>query len=64
MCATLAGAEERMSRYGSRLSAALARVDAGERDAVARPLAGSYDEVWTELHRDLELTTTATPVAT
>jgi DNA-binding MarR family transcriptional regulator len=65
MCATLAGAEERMSRYGSRLSAALARVDAGERDAVARPLAGSYDEVWTELHEDLELTTAAaTPVAT
>jgi hypothetical protein len=46
-----------MSRYGRRLSAALARVDAGDRDALARPLAGSYDEVWAELHADLELTT-------
>jgi hypothetical protein len=54
-----------MSPYGRRLSVALARVDAGDQDAVARPLAGSYDEVWTELHQDLELTTTvaATPVA-
>jgi hypothetical protein len=65
ICAALAGMAERMSPYGRRLSVALARVDAGDRDAVARPLAGSYDEVWTELHRDLELTTTvgATPVA-
>jgi DNA-binding MarR family transcriptional regulator len=64
ICASLAGVEERMSRYGRRLSAALARVDAGERDAVARPLAGSYDEVWTELQEDLQLTSTAaTPVA-
>jgi hypothetical protein len=64
ICTALAGVEERMSRYGRRLSAALARVDAGERDAFARPLAGSYDEVWTELHQDLEATMTvaATPV--
>jgi hypothetical protein len=59
ICATLAGVEERMSRYGPRLSAALARVDRGERDAVARPLAGSYDEVWTELQEDLEATRVA-----
>ena len=57
ICATLAGIAERMSRYGRRLSTALARVDTGDRDAVARPLAGSYDEVWTDLHTDLELTT-------
>jgi DNA-binding transcriptional ArsR family regulator len=65
ICATLAGIAERMSPYGRRLSVALARVDAGDQDAVARPLAGSYDEVWTELHQDLEQTTTAaaTPVA-
>jgi hypothetical protein len=59
ICATLAGVEERMSLYGPRLSAALARVDRGERDAVARPLAGSYDEVWTELQEDLEATRVA-----
>jgi hypothetical protein len=59
ICATLAGMAERMSPYGRRLSASLARVDAGDRDAVARPLAGSYDEVWTDLHIDLDLTTTA-----
>ena len=59
ICATLAGMAERMSPYGRRLSAALARVDGGDWDALARPLAGSYDEVWTDLHTDLELTTTA-----
>jgi hypothetical protein len=65
ICATLARVEDRMSLYGPRLSAAVARVDAGERDAVARPLAGSYDEVWSELHEDLEATVrvAATPVA-
>jgi hypothetical protein len=65
ICATLARVEDRMSLYGRRLSAAIARVDAGDRDAVARPLAGSYDEVWTELHEDLEATVrvAATPVA-
>jgi hypothetical protein len=65
VCATLARAEHRMSTYGPRLSAAVARVDSGDRDAVARPLAGSYDEVWTELHEDLEATlrVATTPVA-
>jgi hypothetical protein len=59
ICATLAGLAERMSPYGRRLSAALARVDAGDQHALAGPLADSYDEVWTDLHSDLELTTAA-----
>ena len=45
ICATLAVMAERMSPYGRRLSDALARVDSGDGDALARPLAGSYDEV-------------------
>ena len=56
ICAALAGVEDRMAPYGHRLAAALARVDAGDRDAFSRPLARSYDEVWAELRQDLMVT--------
>jgi len=47
---------ERMQSYGPRLAAALERVEAGEREWVARPLMDSYHTVWHELHEDLLLT--------
>src|SRR5207244_898520 len=47
---------ERMRSYGPRLTAALERVEAGEREWVARPLIDSYHTVWHELHEDLLLT--------
>ena len=47
---------ERMSSYGLRLTNALARVETGEREWVARPLMDSYHTVWHELHEDLLLT--------
>jgi len=43
----------RFARYPARLGAALARVEAGDRSALARPLSGSYHDVWMELHQDL-----------
>jgi hypothetical protein len=42
--------------YVPRLSAAMRRLRAGEADAFARPLSGSYHDVWMELHQDLILT--------
>lgn len=54
--AELAVELERMRSYGPRLAAALQRVEAGEREWVARPLMDSYHTVWHELHEDLLLT--------
>jgi hypothetical protein len=45
----------RFATYPKRLGAALARVQAGELAAFARPLAASYHDVWMELHQDLLL---------
>ena len=47
---------ERMRSYGPRLTAALERVEAGEREWVARPLIDSYHTVWHELHDNLLMT--------
>jgi hypothetical protein len=59
LCQTVAGVLARMSPYGRRLSAALTRVEGGDRDGFTRPLANSYRDVWVELDGDLVATTTA-----
>jgi DNA-binding MarR family transcriptional regulator len=41
--------------YPPRFSAALERLEHGDADAFARPLSGSYHDVWMELHQDLIL---------
>jgi DNA-binding MarR family transcriptional regulator len=46
----------RMSRYRSRFASAVARVQAGEHAAFARPMAESFHDAWMELHQDLLLT--------
>lgn len=46
----------RMAPYAPRLSAAMARIDRGDVDAVAKPLTSSYHDVWMELHEDVILT--------
>jgi DNA-binding transcriptional ArsR family regulator len=43
----------RFGRYGGRLSAALDRVAAGEREWFTKPVIDSYHTVWFELHEDL-----------
>ncbi len=52
----LAGAMARFGPYRRRLDAAYDRVQAGDRDALTKPLSGSYHDVWMELHEDLLLT--------
>lgn len=47
---------DRFGPYASRLQAAYDRVVAGNRDALTKPLTGSYHDVWMELHEDLLLT--------
>jgi hypothetical protein len=54
--ASLAQALARFGPYSARLDAACERVHAGDRSAIARPLSGSYHDVWMELHQDLLLT--------
>jgi hypothetical protein len=49
----LAGALHRFVRYPVRLHSAFERFQGGDRDALARPLSGSYHDVWMELHQDL-----------
>ena|SRR5437763_7099825 len=44
---------ERFERYRPRLEAAIARVEAGDRNWFTRPLIDSYHTVWFELHEDL-----------
>ena len=53
---TAAGALPRMRFYRPRLDAALDRFAGGDTDALARPMSGSYHDVWMELHEDLLLT--------
>ena len=52
----LADAMARFGPYGDRLVGAWKRVADGDRSAIARPLSGSYHDVWMELHQDLLLT--------
>jgi hypothetical protein len=49
----LAAALERFDGYGSRLTAAHARIRAGETEWLTRPTIDSYHTVWFELHEDL-----------
>lgn len=46
----------RFGRYRGRLAAALAKVQAGNTAAFARPMYDSYHDIWMELHQDLLLT--------
>jgi hypothetical protein len=52
----LASGLPRLATYGPRLTSALARVQAGEQAAFARPMADSYHDIWMELHQDLLVT--------
>jgi hypothetical protein len=48
-----AGLAPRLAVYGTRLTAALRRVDAGEHEWLLKPLIDSYHTVWFELHEEL-----------
>jgi hypothetical protein len=52
----LSSALERFGTYPDRLGAANERFRKGQREALVRPLSGSYHDVWMELHQDLLLT--------
>jgi hypothetical protein len=56
LCSQIAVDLPRLATYESRLDHCLVRVQSGDRDSFARPLAGSYHDVWMELHEDLLLT--------
>lgn len=58
LCDDLASALERYRPYRPRLTRAIRKVEAGERDWFTKPLMPSYHTVWFELHEDL-LTTLA-----
>ncbi|MCZ4653903.1 MarR family transcriptional regulator [Gordonia amicalis] len=45
----------RLSRYGTKLDEALAKLTAGDTSWLARPIADSYHTVWFELHEELIL---------
>jgi hypothetical protein len=49
----LASAMTRYHPYEPRFGAALAKLDAGEREWFTKPLIDSYHTVWFELHEDL-----------
>ena len=53
LCAEMADHLSRLAPYGPRLSAAVDRVEAGDRDGFTRPLANSYHDICMELHEDL-----------
>ncbi len=53
ICAELAAELGRFSIYSNRFSAALAKVQSGDRDWFAAPIKESYHTVWFELHEDL-----------
>jgi hypothetical protein len=53
MCEQLAAALERFAGYAERYSAAIEKVDRGERAWVAQPKIDSCHTVWMELHEDL-----------
>ncbi|HEV3054863.1 MAG TPA: hypothetical protein VGX45_09435 [Solirubrobacteraceae bacterium] len=48
-----AGLAPRLAVYGTRLTAALRRVDEGEHEWLLKPLIDSYHTVWFELHEEL-----------
>ncbi|GGL16003.1 hypothetical protein [Nocardia jinanensis] len=57
--AVLAAAVEsvpRMKSYEPRFADALAAFESGDGSALAKPMSGSYHDVWMELHEDLLLT--------
>jgi len=56
LAAALGRLLDRYAGYGPRMSAAIARVEAGELDWFTKPLVDSYHTVWFELHEDLLLT--------
>ncbi|WP_232715251.1 MarR family transcriptional regulator [Gordonia metallireducens] len=45
----------RLSRYGTKLDEALAKLNAGDTSWLAKPIADSYHTVWFELHEELIL---------
>lgn len=49
----LADVAPRLWHYADRLSAAIARAQAGDSAAVANPLGDSFHQIWFELHEDL-----------
>ena len=51
----LSASVPRFGPYPARLRAALTRFQFGDRTALAKPLSGSYHDVWMELHEDLLL---------
>jgi hypothetical protein len=53
VCEQLAAALQRFDGYAERYSAALQRVDRGERSWLAQPKIDSCHTVWMELHEDL-----------
>lgn len=53
LLARLAGASERFSGYGSRLTRAHQFVRSGRTEWIARPILDSYHSVWFELHEHL-----------
>jgi hypothetical protein len=53
VCEQLAAALQRFTGYAERYSAALGRVDRGDRAWVAQPKIDSCHTVWMELHEDL-----------
>ena len=55
LMAPIGDAVARFAPYSQRFRSALERVQAGDLDAFARPLTGSYHDVWMELHQDLLL---------
>lgn len=56
LLATATEAVPRMSFYLPRFEAALGRFAGGDLDALAKPMTGSYHDVWMELHEDLLVT--------
>jgi hypothetical protein len=44
-----------MTHYQPRLNSALTAFSDGNTEALARPMTGSYHDVWMELHEDLLL---------
>lgn len=44
---------EHLAHYPRRFGSALRRLKDGDRTAFARPMSGSYHDVWMELHQDL-----------
>lgn len=53
---TAGAAVPRMQAYQARFDKALADFEGGNGDALAKPMSGSYHDIWMELHEDLLLT--------